>query len=463
MISCGSQSIKVSRRFSELLKFHESIQKSDLSALYGLVLPKFPSKRRTAGKHLIDPALVALRVNDLQEYFTGLSKIPIILTLDVFHESLGIAALAKTDRAVAQLKETLEQCGHLALAATPMTTAAHSGSDGKSSSESSMTSSSSSHSASTSKKSKKKKKPSKKKSSKKNNSKSSHSGDDNDSDSDSDNDGDDDDDDNDNDDSNDSESESAKAALNNDFLYSQKFHLLAKSVVNCSSSSGAPPPSSTEQEQLMKQARVAKEGDLDDNESPAPIPALYFNHALRFHLQPDFWAGDRSIREGPGGRVWFTMVGPIPSVAVGKNPRMNDYYALVNPTSSASPLMFVSISGDGAGGFKSFTIWEAMSDGLVGAAVCTFNYEAPAAGSRDTMGYVMESESGNRQNITCVGTSTRMNTFFQDDVKVCAKVDMARDREDDLVVEVMPHRDVLFYLISVIAIQKLEDGEDDRE
>ena len=426
LISCGSQSIKVSKRYSELLKFHEALQKSELAHMYGLTLPKFPSKRRTAGKHLIDPLLVALRVKELQEYFTELSKIPIILTLDLFHDSLGITALSKTDKAAAQLKEILEQCGHLALAATPVHPLAGSGR----SASPSLLSSSSSPSIAKKNKSKKKAKKSKKSS-------LSFSNDEDET-STSEEDG----------------SDSGKSSIENDFLYSQRFHLLAKSVVNCSSSSGAPPPSSVEQEQLMKQAKVARESDLNATDSTAPIPALYFSHKLRFHLNSKFWSGDRTIRESPGGRVWFTMVGPIPSVAVGKNPRMNDYFAIVNPTSSASPLMFMSISGD-----KSFTIWEAMSDGLVGSSICSFNFKAPEPESKDTMCYVMESESGNRSNITCSGTSARKNTFFQDLKDVCASVELSAEKEDDLVVEVMPHKDVLFYLIAVIAIQKLEDDE----
>lgn len=434
MISCGSQSIKISKRFSELLKFHEALSKSNLTTLYGITLPKFPSKRRTAGKHLIDPLQVSLRVRELQDYFGTLSKIPIILTLDVFHDMLGIATLSKTDRAVAQFKETLEQCGHLALA--KVSTPTHITSSNNSNSNNRGRSLSSSPSLTKKKKSKKKSKKHKKSSLSFSNGEEEEDEEDEDDFYSS--------------DEND-HSKIGKSLLEKDFLYSQKFHLLAKSVVNCSSSSGAPPPSSVEQEQLMKQANVAKESDLDGTDSAAaPIPALYFTHKLRFHLNSKFWSGDRTIREAPNGRVWFTMVGPIPSVAVGKNPRLNDYFALVNPTSLASPLMFISISAE-----RSFKIWEAMSDGLVGSLICRFVYEAPPAGSRDTICYVMESESGNRQNITCSGVSARKCTFCQDLKNVCATVE--EDRENDLVVEVLPHRDVLFYLISTIAIQKLED------
>lgn len=431
IISCGSQSIRVSKRYSELLKFHEALQKSELTHMYGITLPKFPSKRRAAGKHLIDPLQVALRVKEFEEYFSELSKIPIILTLDLFHEMLGITALSKTDKAAAQLKEILEQCGHLALAATPARPQPSSGRPSSVSFLSSSSSSSSSSSTTTKKKKDKKKAKKLKKSS------LSFSNDEAENSS-----------------SDEDDSDPGKSLLDKDFLYSQRFHLLAKSVVNCSSSSGAPPPSSVEQEQLMQQAKVAKDSDLDGTGSAAPIPALYFTHKLRFHLNSKFWASDRTIRESQGGRVWFTMVGPIPSVAVGKNPRMNDYFAIVNPTSSASPLMFMSISGE-----KSFTLWEAMSDGLVGSSVCTFHYDAPPPGSKDTMCYVMESESGNRQNITCSGVSARKSAFFQDLEDVCATVEMSPDKEDDLVVEISPHRDVLFYLIAVIAIQKLEDDE----
>ena len=449
MITCGKLSMRVSKRFSELMKFHVALQKSNLGSMYGVVLPKFPSKRRMAGMHLIDPFQVALRVSELQGYFTELSKVPIVLTLDSFHEALGITALAKEDKAVAQLKETLEQCGHLALAAAVSSSSATSSSSSSSSDKSAATSSgsltsssqrkksnsgSSSSSNSNSSSSSKKKKGKKLR---KSSSSSSFSSED--------------------DDFYDDEDD-GKSALENDYLYSQKFHLLAKAVMNGSSSSGAPPPSSMEQEQLMRQAQAACEGDLDGTDAAAPIPALYFIRKLRFHLGRQFWAGDHSIREAPGGRVWFTMVGPIPSVAVGKNPRMNDYFALVNPTNSASPLVFMSIGAE-----KSFTIWEAMSDGLVGTSICTFNSDPPAPGAQDTLCYVMESESGNRQHITCSGTSPWKLTFLQDMKSVCATAGISPDDPEDFVVDISPHRDVLFYLIATIAIQKLENDEDDQK
>lgn len=261
----GRASCQVSRRFSDLAKFHRGLR------AVSEALPPFPPKRRLAGKHMINPVNVALRASELEQYFSELLRVPGVLASDVFYESLGLGAGGDAGEDV---RELFQQYGHLQLgeelrsrarsAAPPA--GGRAGGAG------------------------------------------------------------------------------AHTAADQDYLYAQRFHLSAQG------------------------ARAGDDGD-GDGEAPAyavPVPALFFVHTLRFYLRRVFWDGDRAVREDADGRVWFSFLGPIPSVAVGKNPRAPDYYALSNASGSV-PLIYLLFDDDAHVCF----ILEAMADGLVGNVICT--------------------------------------------------------------------------------------------
>lgn len=174
-----------------------------------------------------------------------------------------------------------------------------------------------------------------------------------------------------------------------DFYYSQRFHILAKKM-----------------QAVPRRVRDSDEGFSDDDgdgdgedDITVPIPALFFTHALQFFVRAAFWDSDRTVRESAGGRTWFSMVGPVPSVAVGRNPRSSDYFALINAAASV-PLMFLSIVEK-----KHLChIWEAMTDGTVGANICAVSCLSATDGDKTRKVYRVTSsgDSGARHDGLCL-------------------------------------------------------------
>jgi len=221
-----------------------------------------------------------------------------------------------------------------------------------------------------------------------------------------------------------------------DFFYSQRFHILAKKM-----------------QSLPRGVRDSDEGfsdDDDDGDVVVPIPALFFTHSLQFFIRQNFWASDRTIREDVDGRTWFSMVGPVPSVAVGKNPRSSDYFAIVNASASV-PLMFISFAEEK----KSCHIWEAMTDGTLGAKICTICV-VPGEGEKSQKTYKLTSseDGGARHDVLCKGQWPIVSLKEPEDSKSSVTVELWE--ENILRIEIKSHHDILFYLAYLISIARLD-------
>jgi len=229
-----------------------------------------------------------------------------------------------------------------------------------------------------------------------------------------------------------------KPESDHDFFYSQRFHILAKKM-----------------QSVPRQVRDSDEGfsddDSDDGDVAVPIPALFFTHSLQFFIGQNFWESDRTIREDVDGRTWFSLVGPVPSVAVGKNPRTSDYFALINATASV-PLMFISFVESQ----KICHIWEAMTDGTVGAKICSILCLTSTEGDVTQKTFTLSStdDGGARHDVICKGQWPVVSLKEPEDAKTSVTV----ERWDDwiLKIEVKPHHDILFYLAYLISIARLD-------
>jgi len=428
-VRCGREQYRVSKRFSELSKIHKQLKaawanESDSPADGAdggngnsssgcdgggggggdtslVVIPKFPSKRRAAGAHLIRPGQVAERVAELQEYFDELLASPQVLAKPVFCDALGITEAAATDESASRLRQLLDQLGHLALAEERRNSALHMRRTAGNVLSPLL-------------------------------SRRGKGG---------------------------NQRYRQQQAADSDFLYSQRFHRLAKVV----SARGASAPTSTDQRQLLResnsdqqqQQQMVGNGVLGEDDDAAPIPALYFTHPLRFVLRCGFWGcDDKSVREAPGARTWFSLLGPVPSVAVGKHPRQSDYFALVNASTAAVPLIFLSAVVQQQ---PQFAIWEAMSDGTVGARLCTIGCSGrnPATGATE---YSMLANSGDgKHDLSCEGVWPSDFRFHQSGASgPSAVVSVRSPRDSHFSVEIAAHRDIIFYLAVAIAIDKLE-------
>ena len=351
LLALREVSMRLSKRFSELAKVHK--------ALKGVVpsLPPFPPKRRLEGAHMVSPVNVATRATELQKYYDELLRTPGVLASDTFYDALNMAAVVRAEAdgapaaaATAELseaqrvRELFQQYGHLQLGDELR----HPRKGPSSASVAASGPSSPSHGTSLR-----------------------------------------------------SPQTTSPASMrrecvprstvesDHDFYYSQRFHILAKKM-----------------QAVPRRVRDSDEGFSDDDgdgdgedDITVPIPALFFTHALQFFVRAAFWDSDRTVRESAGGRTWFSMVGPVPSVAVGRNPRSSDYFALINAAASV-PLMFLSIVEK-----KHLChIWEAMTDGTVGANICAVSCLSATDGDKTRKVYRVTSsgDSGARHDGLCL-------------------------------------------------------------
>jgi len=224
--------------------------------------------------------------------------------------------------------------------------------------------------------------------------------------------------------------------MDHDFFYSQRFHILAKKM-----------------QSVPRGVRDSDEGfsddEMDDDDVAVPIPALFFTHSLQFFINKDFWKSDRTIREDVDGRSWFSMVGPVPSVAVGKNPRASDYFAIINAAASV-PLMFISF----ADAKKTSYAWEAMTDGTVGAMIYSIQVVAESDAKQKTFKLTSPDDSAARHDVVCKGQWPVVSLKEPEDSK--ASVIVEEWGEDLLSIEVKPHHDIIFYLAYLISIARLQ-------
>lgn len=339
-----------------MLKLHNK-----LSYAVSSELPRFPPKKIGGGAHLVDMALVADRVTELQTYFTELLKQnPQVLKFGVFYDELGMTAAAKKDKKVAFLKQALEQYGRkfpeekkrprdwILFGLTQQASL---------------------------KGTKSVPKPTKEVPSKKQ-----------------------------------VPTPAPTQEQISDYLYAQRFHLLAK--------------------------------------PGAGIPGLYYKHAISFELGEMVWTKeDRTIREKSCKRIWFSFAGPIPSAAAGwERSHTDDCYAVVNAAASV-PLLYIGVPK--AGHSSPVTIFEAMADGKVGPVLCGIERK-----ERVTM--CVDGRS-------CVSTGQwdGTNNFFElrqsadsvyEEPSASVKWKTKEDGSQTISVFIKQNRDVLFYLGAIIGI-----------
>lgn len=337
MLHCGKACCQLSKRFSELAKVHKALKSVVPS------LPPFPPKRRLEGAHMVSPVNVATRATELQKYYDELLRTPGVLASDTFYDALNMAAVirAEADGPAAavsaelteaqRVRELFQQYGHLQLGDELR----HPRKAAPTAASASAASASPAASpASVQRAARRECVP------------------------------------------------RSTVESDHDFYYSQRFHILAKKM-----------------QAVPRRGRDSDEGFSDDDGSDGditvPIPALFFTHALQFFVRAAFWDSDRTVRESVDGRTWFSMVGPVPSVAVGRNPRSSDYFALINAAASV-PLMFISIVEKK----HLCNIWEAMTDGTVGANICAVSCLSATDGDKTRKVYRVTSstESGARHD-----------------------------------------------------------------
>ena len=348
MLHCGKACCQLSKRFSELAKVHK--------ALKGVVpgLPPFPPKRRLEGAHMVSPVNVATRATELQKYYDELLRTPGVLASDTFYDALNMAAVIRTEAdgpaaAVSaelteaqRVRELFQQYGHLQLGdelrhprrTTPSAAPASPSSSQQRTAQATSSPSTAAGAVAGAAAARRECVP------------------------------------------------RSTVESDHDFYYSQRFHILAKKM-----------------QAVPRRVRDSDEGFSDDDDGAGditvPIPALFFTHALQFFVRAAFWDSDRTVRESVDGRTWFSMVGPVPSVAVGRNPRSSDYFALINAAASV-PLMFISIVEKK----HLCNIWEAMTDGTVGANICAVSCLSATDGDKTRKVYRVTSsaDSGARHD-----------------------------------------------------------------
>eukprot|EP00727_Mastigamoeba_balamuthi_P000459 m51a1_g1041 hypothetical protein (714) ;mRNA; r:720801-730415 len=443
VLRCGTHALRLMRRFSECSRAHWALRDRLLRAgdrAAADAMPKFPPKRAGAGPHLTDPARVALRVAELQQYWTALLKIPGVLVSAALFDAFEITA---SDPAVQKFRQAVHALGRHLLAEAagappPPPPCCPSPAAQR---KMSMT--------------------------------------------------------------------MPQRVLDNDFFYSQRFHLLAGVVAvqqqqqqqspvpvravqvedMSVGSLGPPPPgpaplppSGDATGPLGRHLAGDSSGDSDDDSSlssyeqqqqqplcgrppsissppavvtcavaspspqvsglalvsssmgaagpaspqaqrtaaaavlPTPIPALYYTHPLQFALRRRFWASDKTVRETPGGRGCGSRGPPAGFEA-------SEWFALSNM--SGVPLMYLARARQRP---TRFAVWEASSDHGAGSLLCEVGAQQPP---RDYSGDT--------------GPSAAVQA---------GAVQYSRETHYGLVVDA--HRDVLFFLAATVAIDWLD-------
>lgn len=331
-------------------------------------LPRFPSKKIGGGAHLVDMSLVAERVTELQTYFTELlKKNPQVLRLKMFYDEFGITEAAKKDKKVAFLMQTLEQYGRkfpdekkksrgLFLKSPQITVKETPNVVPKPINEPLV------------------KKP--------------------------------------------VVSIMQTQEQINDYLYAQRFHMIAKSGTG--------------------------------------IPGLYYKHEVSFELGEDIWLkGDRTIRETLCKRIWFSFAGPIPAATAGwEHPHTGECYAIVNAAASVPVLYLIFPKNDEKEGEKedSVGIFEATTNGKIGSMLCTINKTDPIV-----------INIGDRK---CTSLGEWKGTPNKYELKQSADGDKGTpsalikwvsgvDNKSTINISIKGHRDILFYIGVVIGINFL--------
>lgn len=327
-------------------------------------LPRFPSKKIGAGAHLVDMSLVADRVTELQSYFSELlKKNPQVLRLNILYDELGMTEAAKKDSKIAFLMKTLEQYGRKfpdekkksrewgLFTKTQQVTVKEPQSITKSPNET------------TTKK-------------------------------------------------------SVAPVMQtqeqiNDYLYAQRFHMIAKSGTG--------------------------------------IPGLYYKHNISFEVSEDAWLkGDRTIREELFKRVWFSFAGPIPAATAGWEHSHGDIcYAIVNAAASV-PLLYLVVPKREKR--ETIGIYEAITDGKIGSIICTVKKEE-----------IIKINVGDR-TCTCSGEWRGEKNMFElrqsvdEDGAPSALIKWVtgHDNKRLINISIKAHRDVLFYMGVVIGINFFE-------